>query len=285
MHFSESDFEKMMSATEEQKPLSYSELRAEEYRAKLAAKLAVLSDAIQRGADLNRTPEILLADGIEQGGFEPHSWEQKVRFRCSKLSALLTKARSGNDLSETAKTACEETFAELFYGYAPQPKKLPDSLAHGIATEWFCIERAALMLGIELEKNAERKTAGLLTGEADAILAEAAKNGQKIIYEFKSATSPASFVKQAAELKKEYYWQAQGYMKLWGADVVILCTNLVEADYMNGDEYGAVPVPHKQHLRAIPRDETAQKQIDEALQIAYAYTLEFGRKFLQSFSE
>lgn len=193
------------------------------------------------------------------------------------------KSKPHDELSESAKRVSEQVFAEAFFGYAPNKLSGVKSLQHGINTEDFCIARYAILAGISIEKNKERVTRDLLTGEADCI-AVVGKNEdgspRKIVLEFKSATSPVSFISQTRESDSQYHYQVQGYMLLYGLDEARIVTNLVPTIDMPQDAYDSAPEAKKIHVRIIERDEHCIRQIQKKLQQAYEYTLKFGQDML-----
>jgi hypothetical protein len=68
--------------------------------------------------------------------------------------------------------------------------------------------------GMSLEKNTERKSNGLITGEADLFNAPA-RRGHDTKVSWSAKTFPA-FVEDAKD--SIYEWQCRGYMALWDAD-------------------------------------------------------------------
>lgn len=193
------------------------------------------------------------------------------------------KSKPHDELSESAKRVCEEVFAEAYFGSAPNKLSGVKSLQHGINTEDFCIARYAILAGLTIEKNKQRVTRDLLTGEADCI-AVVGKNEdgspRKIVLEFKSATSPNSFISQTREDDSKYHYQVQGYMLLYGLDEAQIVTNLVPTIDMPADAYDRAPEAKKIHVRTIERDEHCIRQIHKKLQQAYEYTLKFGQNML-----
>lgn len=193
------------------------------------------------------------------------------------------KTRPHDELSSTAKRVCEQVFADAFFGYAPNKLSGVKSLQHGTNTEDFCIARYGILAGISIEKNKERVTRDLLTGEADCIpVVGKNEDGspRKIVLEFKSATSPASFIAQTSESDSQYHYQVQGYMLLYGLDEARIVTNLVPTIDMPQDAYDSAPEAKKIHVRIIERDEHCIRQIQKKLQQAYEYTIKFGEKKL-----
>lgn len=132
----------------------------------------------------------------------------KIKFRCSSLSDIMTNARSKSEsaLSETAKTQCLKTFLAFKYGYYEDihtdgimKGRLLESSAIGILSEYE---------NVFLKKNTERRTNDFITGECDVI----GKNN--VIYDIKISENLRTFF-EVEDVSKNYYCQAQGYMELW----------------------------------------------------------------------
>jgi hypothetical protein len=221
---------------------------------------------------------------------ELKEWQDTPKWRThlAKIASLKTfiddlKTKPHDELSESAKRVCEQVFAEAYFGHAPNKLSGVKSLLHGINTEDFCIARYAILAGLSIEKNKERVTKDLLTGEADCI-AVVGKNEdgspRKIVLEFKSATSPTTFIAQTSESDSQYHYQVQGYMLLYGLDEARIVTNLVPTIDMPADAYDCAPEAKKIHVRTIERDEHCIRQIQKKLRQAYDYTLKFGQDML-----
>jgi len=181
---------------------------------------------------------------------------------------------------------CKNLFYTAFFKARTELHGAP--LEHGLKYENYCIERYGLVANLPLIKNELRQTLAVptangstfLTGEADNIWQELDAEGRKIIREFKAPFDCQSYGKQVEEYKANYFWQCQGYMLLYGADVVDLVASLTENDYMVGTEYSHLPTVA---LHSVFRIEKSQKHIDKMLaklSEAHAYTLQFGREFV-----
>lgn len=140
--------------------------------------------------------------------YNHHDMINKIIFRCSSLANIMTNARSKTEiLGDTAKSECLKTFLGAKYGYheeihtdAMMKGKLLESEAIGILSEYE---------GTFLKKNTERRSNDYITGECDVI----GKN--KVIYDIKISENIRTFF-DVDEVSKNYYWQSQGYMELWG---------------------------------------------------------------------
>lgn len=279
-----SSAEKLAKAEQE---LAALEAGTELLRAEIVAKYDAYKNELQskaNGANA-RTREAatnLLAD-LKEWQDTPKWVSHLAKIRLLQEAIIELKSKPHDELSETAKRYCEQVFAEAFFGHAPNKLGGVKSLLHGINTEEFCITRYAILAGISIEKNKERVSIDLLTGEADCI-AIVGKNDdgspRKIVLEFKSATSPASFIAQTRESDSQYHYQVQGYMLLYGLDETRIVTNLVPTIDMPQDAYDSAPEAKKIHVRTVFRDEHSIRQIQKKLQQAYEYTLKFGQNML-----
>lgn len=135
------------------------------------------------------------------------------------LNDLRIKSKQ-NELSEGAKTYCKRWVKQKLYNrYLPLDNKY---VTKGLEVE----EEAFTLLALELKlgmvfKNEERKTNDYMSGECDLY-----HNG--IIYDNKASWSLETFPMFEDKPDTTYYWQGQGYMELWGADLFKLCYTLID---------------------------------------------------------
>lgn len=137
-------------------------------------------------------------------------------IRCSSISKIMTNSRSKNEeFSATAKAAMLEQVRENLFGVR---KNLDDVK---------CIQKGKMLEdeGVELYNRVflydlvkqppnSRKNNGIITGEPD-LIAKGAGKGVDIKVAWSLLTFPLT-PEQAG--KKEYEWQARGYMCLFDVD-------------------------------------------------------------------
>lgn len=134
-------------------------------------------------------------------------------IRCSSISKIMTKPRTkGAEWSETAKTAMLEAARERLFNVR---RDLGDMrmIQKGRACEDIGIQLYNDVFLYELDKAeaSERRSNGIITGEPD-LIALGSQKGVDIKVAWSLLTFPLT-EDQAG--KKEYEWQARGYMALF----------------------------------------------------------------------
>ena len=138
-------------------------------------------------------------------------------IRCSSISKIMTKPRTkGAEWSETAKAAMLEIARERLFNV----RKSLDNVQ--------CIQKGRMCedLGVQLYNDvflydlkkveaSERRNNGIITGEPD-LLALSSKKGVDIKVAWSLLTFPLT---EEMAGKKEYEWQARGYMALFDVPV------------------------------------------------------------------
>lgn len=138
-------------------------------------------------------------------------------IRCSSISKIMTKPRTkGAEWSETAKAAMMEIARERLFNV----RKSLDNVQ--------CIQKGRMCedLGVQLYNDvflydlkkveaSERRNNGIITGEPD-LLALSSKKGVDIKVAWSLLTFPLT---EEMAGKKEYEWQARGYMCLFDVPV------------------------------------------------------------------
>ena len=128
------------------------------------------------------------------------------------------KLRAKVQLSEGAKTFCEELVREDIFGRSRiLETKYMDK---GIEMEQASINLYSKFVGLEFVKNTERKTNDYWSGEAD--------NVQFKIRDFKTSWDHSTFPRAAIEIPSLYEWQLQVYMDLYGFEEAELVYCLVD---------------------------------------------------------
>jgi len=161
-----------------------------------------------RGIVLTENQKQTLADYKlrDAGEGKPLTDKQKIDFEL-----LLSKENAKPMLSDTAKSFIERTW--LF-----NEKGFYEELSSKYVEKGNFNEDDGIILVSEIEnsiyeKNAERKTIGHITGEADIVCTI---NGVKVIKDIKSSWSPMTFMN--GDLSTIYEWQGRAYMYLYDAD-------------------------------------------------------------------
>jgi hypothetical protein len=161
-----------------------------------------------RGVVLTENQKQTLADYKlrNSGEGKPLTDKQKIDFE-----VLLSKENAKPELSDTAKRYIEKMW--LF-----NQKGFYEELTSKYLEKGNFNENDGILLVSEIEnsfyeKNAERKTIGHITGEADIVCTI---NGKKVIKDIKSSWSPRTFME--GNLSLQYLTQGEIYMYLYDAD-------------------------------------------------------------------
>jgi len=138
----------------------------------------------------------------------------KIEAYISELEILATKPH----LSETCKKECIRAYA--WSKYKIRESVETDAMKKGNMTEEKGFTIISTVLGYWLEKNTERKSNGLFSGEIDTELPE-------LIIDNKSSWSYITFLEnKISNLKDIYWWQGQGYCELWNKPKAMFCFTL-----------------------------------------------------------
>lgn len=140
--------------------------------------------------------------------------QHDVLIRCSSLCRIMTEPRTKAEgiLSVGAKTYIRELAQQAIFGVDFEFSS--KETEKGILVEQDSIDLLNRVRGLSLVKNTERRTNGLITGEADLYDAE-----RKRGHDIKSAWSLKTFRGWREDCEdKVYEWQMRGYMMLWDAD-------------------------------------------------------------------
>ena len=129
----------------------------------------------------------------------------QFKIRCSAIGQLMTEPRTKSEaLSETAKEYIRQQWIADTYGR--QKDFSSKAIQKGIANEEQGITMLSLHLGEFLFKNEDTLQNQYIKGTCDII-----HNG--MVYDIKCPWDIFNFAK--ADLKKDYWWQLQGYMELY----------------------------------------------------------------------
>ncbi len=138
-------------------------------------------------------------------------------IRCSSISKIMTAPRTkGADWSETAKAAMLECARESMFGVR---KSLDDikCIQKGVACEdeGIALYNNVFLYDLKKVDSSERRSNGIITGEPD-LIALSSRKGVDIKVAWSLLTFPLT-EEQAG--KKDYEWQARGYMCLFDLPV------------------------------------------------------------------
>lgn len=210
----------------------------------------------------------------------------KVLQRCHAISKIMTKPQKKTEQwSETAKAAMLEAAREEIFGVR---KKLDNvqCIQKGIACEDAAIELYNDVFLCDLkkvEKN-ERRSNGIITGEPDLVAASENKG-----IDIKVALSLLTFPITASQAaKKEYEWQARGYMCLFDLDVweIAYCAMDTPDDLLKPWDDPAehfidpsIPRHHRITIARYERDMELEKEMLEKCAAANEWTEQAIKQF------
>lgn len=207
---------------------------------------------------------------------------REILFRCSSIGKLMTepKTKAEGPLSVGAKTYIRELAQQEIFGVEFEFSS--KETQKGIEVEDQSIALLNRVRGLSLQKNTERKTNGLITGECDLYDA-ARKRGHDLKSSWSAKTFPG-WTKDCED--KLYEWQMRGYMWLWDADEWEVNYALVDTpDRLIGYEplqlHVVSHIPG--HLRLttwlIERDFAKERAIAEKVKAAREYYAEVIEEF------
>lgn len=198
----------------------------------------------------------------------------QVLFRCSSLGRLMTEPKSKAEgiLSVGARTYIRELVAQDLFGVDFEVSA--KALEKGIRCEQDSISLLNRVRGLNLQKNTERKTNGLVTGEAD-LFDPHRRAGHDLKTSWSIATFPISV--QDAE-DRAYAWQMAGYMWLWDADewhvqyaLVNTPEDLIGYEPVTLHFVDHIPEHHRLTTWTIKRDRSKEDLMAERVKAAREY--------------
>ena len=198
---------------------------------------------------------------------------QAKKKRTDEEKAELERLKLGT-LSETAKTYIRELVRQELWGVDFEvSSKYTDK---GLAVEAEGLALLNRVRGLALVKNAERRSDGQITGEADTVDLGPRRCGHDLKCSWSLQTFPA-FVRDCED--SLYAWQMRGYMRLWDVDrweVNYAMVNTPEELLGQYEPQQLHLVEHiPEHMRlttwAIERDRALEAQMDVKLKLARAY--------------
>jgi hypothetical protein len=187
----------------------------------------------------------------------------------------------GEVLSETAKTYIRSIAKEDFYGYTSTLDN--KYLSKGINQELESIELLNAVRFEDYQKNTERITTDLLTGECDIITDDS-------IIDIKTSWSLETFPATEDEAHdKDYEWQLRGYMMLYNRPYseLVFCMVSTDPELLNAwDNKTIHEVDHIEPRFRVTvvqydRDESIEAQMIEKLKAAQEYYVEYVNQLNQ----
>lgn len=137
----------------------------------------------------------------------------EILFRCSSIGKLMTEPKTLKEgpLSVGARTYIRELAAQEIFGVDFEVSS--KEMEKGIRCEPDSIALLNRVRGLQLVKNTERRSNGIITGECDLF-----DSGRGRGHDLKTSWSIATFPICLADCEDRLYeWQMRGYMMLWNA--------------------------------------------------------------------
>lgn len=204
-------------------------------------------------------------------------------IRCSSLGKIMTEPKTLKEgpLSVGAKTYIRTLAAQAIFGvdFEVSSKAMEKGL---LVEEPESIPLLNRVRGLSLEKNVERKTDDILTGECD-LFDPVRRRG----HDLKSSWSIGTFPITEKDCEdKEYEWQMRGYMRLWDCDEWEVNYALVDTpERLIGFEPLTMHVVSHipEHMRittwTVRRDREKEAAMVDKVKAARAYFAEVIREF------
>ena len=200
-----------------------------------------------------------------------------MKIRCSSLPKICTASKVKGALSETAKSYIKTIAKQDFYGYETELNN--KYVKKGIE----CVGSAILLYNNVFftthEKNKERKSTEIITGECDIITPE-------LIIDIKCSWSFETFPATSEEITlKDYEYQLRGYMYLYEVNSAELAYCMVDTpDHLIGYDNVQIhktinaPIESLVTTLRIERDEKLETEMIEKVHMAHEYYSEYINK-------
>lgn len=200
-------------------------------------------------------------------------------IRCSSLSKIMTMPKSGNGLSETAKSEVKSILLREKYGFSAFTGN--SQTQKGIECEDEAIQLLGALHFKKYVKHEGRVENKWLSGECD-VLTQDAVHDLKCPWSLDSFPIFSSDNEAADKAKKAGYdWQMRGYMMLYDRPVahvhfILLPTpthllRFGDDEYMHRDCVESVPLKHRIRTVTIERDLAIEEKIKERVVMAQRY--------------
>lgn len=209
---------------------------------------------------------------------------REILFRCSSIGRLMTEPKTLKEgpLSVGARTYIRELAQQEIFGIEFEFSS--KETQKGIEVEDESIALLNRVRGLNLAKNAERKTNGFITGECD-LFNDAERRG----HDLKSSWSAKTFPGWPEDCEdKLYEWQMRGYMMLWDADEWEVNYALVDTpERLIGYEPLQIHVvghiPENQRLTTWLVERDAAKE--EAIRVKVGHARDYYARIVKEFDE
>jgi hypothetical protein len=194
-----------------------------------------------------------------------------MKIRCSSLPKIMVSSRSKDGgLSETAKSYIKSIAKQDYFGYTTELNN--KYVTKGIQCEEQSIELLNDVLFTNYEKNTERKTTEILTGECDIYTPD-------LIIDIKTSWSFDTFPATPSDINiKDYEYQLRGYMHLYGVERAALAYCMVNTPsdligYESEDLHRVrdTPIQSLVTMLTIERDLELEKEMLERSAAAIEY--------------
>lgn len=205
-----------------------------------------------------------------------------ILFRCSSIGKLMTEPKTLKEgpLSVGAKTFVRELVAQELFGVDFEVSSR--EMEKGIECEPDSIALLNRVRGLNLTKNTERKSNGMVTGECDLFDAQRREG-----YDLKTSWSLKTFpIAEADCVDRLYDWQCRGYLWLWDADQWTVAYAMVNTpEHLIGYEplslhfVDHIPAHHRLTTWTIRRDAEKEALMLEKIKHARAYCAEVIAEF------
>lgn len=209
----------------------------------------------------------------------------EILFRCSSIGRLMTEPKTLKEgpLSVGAKTYIRQIAAQEIFGVDFEVSS--KEMEKGIRCEPDSIALLNRVRGLDLTKNTERRSNGLITGECDLFHAPRRRG-----HDLKTSWSIATFPIALADcLDKVYEWQMHGYMWLWDASewevnycLVNTPEDLIRREPMTQHFVDHIPERMRVTTWTVQRDSTKEALIAEKVAHARRYFAEVVAEFDRS---
>lgn len=209
-------------------------------------------------------------------------------IRCSSIGRIMTKPRTkGEEWSETAKAAMMESVREELFGVRANLDDIK-FIQKGKACEDEAIELYNTVFLYDLKKidSDGRRNNGIITGEPD-LVATGSQKGVDIKVAWSLLTFPLT-----ADMadKKDYEWQARGYMALFDLPVweIAYCAIDTPEDILKPWDDpkihiidSAIPLHHRITICRYERDLKVEKEMIDKCAKANEWKREAVKRFAQ----
>lgn len=153
---------------------------------------------------------------------------QNWKCRCSMLSDLFTEpkeksAKDAGELSATAKKSLYKAYIQAKWGRSKDIKT--KQMDKGKLVQDEIMNMMSFFENKVYERNTERRSNEWIEGECDCV--------HDIVDDYKASWEPETFIPNLIEpVSKEYFYQGQGYMWLWGRQQFRIIWGLVNCPDM-----------------------------------------------------